>query len=490
MALNINERAVFSAPNLGRPPNTPPNPKVSSTRPFSADPYLIEAHEAYVQLVKEMKDSFVGPMPVDAFFSAFMTPAATMPTFKPYSKKVKTFVIDLKRLEKPKVNNPEEIFVSLVQLLHILHSAHLLVSSYAMVQIDAIETSGLCPNLWFVDTHTKGDQTVHLERKPDISTQVKEDDDETKPRGVIPWRKNELTFERKDDSEDPFQDSAPDAEKPLHDYPFYDTLSAKREHSMGQIISYSISLRQSQHRTHCFSVLWLKSGLRFIRWDRAGAVVSVLVDFSKHGRLIAEFLHRYNHLSPAERGHDPTVTKPSLEDRDAAWDMLRGVMGERPAPKREYLAQFEVQDDSDEEEHGPRYYIAGDPRSMAQSPTGRGTHGYFAYDVQERRVVYLKDTWRIDNPFFEKEGVTYRHLHAHGVPHIATLLCAGDVHGQATRTQEYASKEWCFRTVGIHRFQHYRLVLKEVGKDLSEYDDARMLAIVIRDAVIGEQSTD
>ncbi|KAI0308449.1 hypothetical protein OF83DRAFT_1020036, partial [Amylostereum chailletii] len=49
----------------------------------------------------------------------------------------------------------------------------------------------------------------------------------------------------------------------------------------GQIIAYAHALLSMQFRLYCFSFLIFGSKARFIRWDRAGAVVSEAFDYVK-----------------------------------------------------------------------------------------------------------------------------------------------------------------------------------------------------------------
>lgn len=348
------------------------------------------------------------------------------------------------------------------------------------MQIKLVKDYGLCKNLHFVNTTTTADTTVRAQRKPDISTQVKSGPYESAPHTVA-WSNQDLPVERKRDSQDPFDDKA------LAGRPFYRLTSAEAEHTLGQITSYSVALRESQHRSHCFSVLWLESAMRIIRWDRAGAIVTRRIAFETDSALIAEFFHRYNYLSRAARGYDPSVTRPRETDRQIAWDALTEAWGQSPAPKPEFLVQLEVRDDNNGGE--ARSYIVGSPRRPAVSPCGRASQGYLAYGLKEKAVVYLKDTWRMDLPGFEKEGSLYKDLHDKEVPHIATVLCAGDVPDQATRTQDYTSESPGLGVGKIDRLQHYRLVLKEVGRDLSTFDNPKVLVTALRDVILGASRT-
>ncbi|KAI0034245.1 hypothetical protein K488DRAFT_38087, partial [Vararia minispora EC-137] len=75
--------------------------------------------------------------------------------------------------------------------------------------------------------------------------------------------------------------------------------------TMGQITSYSIAHYWRQARVHVFSVLFLPSGARLLRWDRAGVIITELIPL--RDPMLAEFFWRFNLLSPEQRGHDLSV---------------------------------------------------------------------------------------------------------------------------------------------------------------------------------------
>ena len=93
------------------------------------------------------------------------------------------------------------------------------------------------------------------------------------------------------------------------------------------------------------------------------------------------------------------------------------------------------------------------------------------------KFVYLKDAWRVDREGMKKEGVILKALNAAKVPYIPTLLYHGDL-DQSTKSYDMwpdyhkgKTREEC----PLKSHQHYRLVVAEVGKPLSEFENAFQL---------------
>ncbi|KAI0039914.1 hypothetical protein FA95DRAFT_1475412, partial [Auriscalpium vulgare] len=115
------------------------------------------------------------------------------------------------------------------------------------------------------------------------------------------------------------------------------------------------------------------------------------------------------------------------------------------------------------------------PVQHGASMIGRATTGFVAYDIQRKKCVWLKDTWRIDSDDIKKEGDIYRLLREKHVPNIATFACAGD---------DLQAADWACMTGELIPHVHYRLVLDTIGKKLKEFQSTRQLCSVLRDALL------
>ena len=75
------------------------------------------------------------------------------------------------------------------------------------------------------------------------------------------------------------------------------------------------------------------------------------------------------------------------------------------------------------------------------------------------------------------------------VPHVATVLAYQDLPGHVTYTADYENAPWV-RVTGTGRFgkfQHYRLVLREVANPIQSFRNTKELVQVFCDALKGKK---
>ena len=121
------------------------------------------------------------------------------------------------------------------------------------------------------------------------------------------------------------------------------------------------------------------------------------------------------------------------------------------------------------------------------SPTDRSTRTFQALSVTTRELVFLKDTWRVIHPGVLPEHDIYALLASKKVPHVAIMIIYHDMLNEATPTKDFADEEWV-RFKGprsFRKFQHYGLVLKEVGRPAQSFYNMKELNQVFRDALQG-----
>lgn len=226
-----------------------------------------------------------------------------------------------------------------------------------------------------------------------------------------------------------------------------------------------------QHRIFSFSILTCGSHARFIRWVRAGAIVTKHFDYHHHPAALAEFLWRFGQLSRLQRGHDATVV---LANRAESRQLEEAIFAHiADTVKRQILR---IQDTLDptfayhkiactSSDGSLRKFILQKPASSstALSPVGRSTRGYFALDVQMGELVFLKDYWRpLDSTRPLESDACTALLDAH-VPHLPGVRLAGDVQDsdgcdQATLTERSRNVEAFCSLKGVRGYRHHRVV--------------------------------
>jgi hypothetical protein len=134
-----------------------------------------------------------------------------------------------------------------------------------------------------------------------------------------------------------------------------------------------------------------------------------------------------------------------------------------------------------------KFVISASPYMGTGSPTGRSTRTFKALCMQTKRIVFLKDTWRIMSTGLVPEHEVYKKLAGAQIPHIASLEAFHDIDGQVTQIDEFQWKPWV-KFLGPRRFrkfQHYRLVLQEFARPIQSFQNIRELIQVFWDALEG-----
>jgi len=230
-----------------------------------------------------------------------------------------------------------------------------------------------------------------------------------------------------------------------------------------------------QFRNFVFSILICNRFARFIRWDRAGAIVTDAIDIISNAHTLAEFTMRYSQLTPEQRGHDTSVFIPSVAEITLARNALQ--IHDAGARFVKLMVPQNGQPDA--------FYIATSPRYGSRLPIGRGSRAFLAYDIEKKCLVYIKDYWRVDVPGMEKEGDIYKDLHTNNVPHIPRFD-RGDDLGPVTVTQQWRENAWACATAQLFTYRHYRMVLGDVGRDLASFTSSWEFINALADAIEGE----
>ena len=327
------------------------------------------------------------------------------------------------------------------------------------------------------------------------------------------WHTYGLIVEFKDtEKEDPFR-TMEDAKKA-------GTIEKSDDASiltLGQLAHYAAELFSHQHRTHAFQLFIVANFFRVLYWDRAGCIVSDRVDYEKQPQLLADFIWWYNHLSPTQRGWDSTVSEPLPEEvhlfRTEAEKFLK-TMKDKNSSQR-YIDGADKTVDPKwppykltiraEKTGRSQDVIVQKPFDVSGSPTGRTTRAYLAYSLTEGKIVFFKDSWRVDIKELSDEDSIYYDLIAAGIKNIPQVLCAGDVlvheespseNGvatvkkvpQVTLTQKVAQEEqaeWRIKCSASRDHMHHRVV-QELAYSLSTVTGSKQYVQAFLDAINSE----
>ncbi|KAI1784358.1 hypothetical protein LXA43DRAFT_1042940 [Ganoderma leucocontextum] len=312
------------------------------------------------------------------------------------------------------------------------------------------------------------------------------------------WALIELLIECKLDpvNQDPFDERFQNNE----------AVAEKRREVLGQILSYVELAFKYQQREFVFMVLFLGRYARVVRFDRSGIVASEKIDYAERGAELTTFLVRYARLGPTNRGHDPTASR--ISRTDPLWEQLK-THGADAAKKdsEDHVQKLfnETLDEQwpwwklsvpDEESGVKRWFAVGKPHFYAGGVACRGTRGYVAAPLNddgevdpEAEFVYLKDAWRVDHEGMEKEGIILKALNDAKVLYVPTLLYHGDLDQRTRSYEEWFDKhrdepeEEC----PLKSHQHYRLVVAEVGKPLSEFETGAQLVWALCSCIIAHE---
>ncbi|KAF9260071.1 hypothetical protein L218DRAFT_1003150 [Marasmius fiardii PR-910] len=263
------------------------------------------------------------------------------------------------------------------------------------------------PSFKFCDTHSRPAEVSYVEIKPDITsyseTSVEEDGD------PVNLEEAEIIVEVKISlADDPFEDDEENLEDTTED----------GAGTRGQVTMYATQQLARRHRTHCFSVVIVGTCARLLRWDRAGAIVTSLFDYTEMPWLTM-FFHKYNYADREVRGIDTSVSRLDEYWGDAnirRWDVEARQHLELDPHDLLYI--FEVYDNDE-----LSVFIGSEPCiERTDYLTGRGTRCYRVYDPERKRILFLKDAWR-------GKGTLLIGTYATGGP--LTIQVAGRGHGNS-----------------------------------------------------------
>ncbi|KAL4259383.1 Protein kinase domain-containing protein [Pleurotus pulmonarius] len=296
-----------------------------------------------------------------------------------------------------------------------------------------------------------------------------------------------------------------------------DTIDARA--ARGQLATYATEYCARQHRTHLLLVYIYFPCARLIRFDRCGALVSERINLSEDCTPLIRFYSRFSKMTEAQRGYDPTVKLASDEETKLAQERLKEwkPKHQRPVFKMDVYDYVEEEmEDNDKAEVctndinvgeettraadenvkktlTPRKFLVWGSLADPDSPLGRATRGYPALEVtdglekaKDAPLVFLKEQWR-SKAMGRGEIAILRELNKHGVEHVPTFVCGGDLPGQVTQTDVFANKIDRIGGKPIDQRTHVRFVVEEVGRPLECFSSSKEMFQAIHDAFQGHK---
>ncbi|KAI0629905.1 hypothetical protein C8Q77DRAFT_1139149 [Trametes polyzona] len=484
------------------------------------DPKHAEARNQ--QYVYDMRKSIVGPMPVNDFINSMIG--------KPYPGSNRSVLLSARnafRHVPPTAHAPEDIYKPLVCTMKLVpDTAHVIA-----IQLQALNKhtkhKSRCPGVYFQDTARRSTHPRYPGfAKPHVCGFAKSAREAV--RLLDRHSRAELGYAEliiqvtPDPSRDPFND--PPAELDVEERASFNFFSRRHDKAERRDIEDALGLHMAfvaeafarQKRHAFYSISMAGSRARLCRWDRAGCVVTEAFDIREKPELLCEFLWRFSSTSDEARGHDNTFRKATFDEEVRFRDAIRahvrlqlGVKGEAldEAVRQHYVPGrvavvlvFPHRIRPSVSNYRP--FFVSRPVVSSLALVGRCTWGYWGLDAGTSRVVFIKDTWRL-NIEGVVEGDILWHLNTLGIRNVPTLFMHGDVPlavarnntepviWEATFTGQMSLSPWVCRIAGepvrVYDKQRYRLVVETVGYGLATIRGTAELLHATYDAFIAMQ---
>ncbi|KAG1760249.1 hypothetical protein EDD22DRAFT_955140 [Suillus occidentalis] len=237
--------------------------------------------------------------------------------------------------------------------------------------------------------------------------------------------------------------------------------------------------------------LWLLG--TFLYWDRSGVVVSQRFQYTANLTPLTEFLWRLNHGSPGDRGVDVSVVPVSLsESQDSTVRELLGIGSSDPLYG--YIVPVDTAKLKDAVGHPSstthHFYVGPRPAQKQCSLLEQRARGFHVWDLTQKRVIFFKETWRLDSPGISTESAVYRELHSRRISNIPTFEHGGDMSALGTQaiTHSFSMAWWCCtpnHKAHLPLVQHHT-ILRDVERNLSTFKTPTEFLTIIKDALTGE----
>ena len=142
----------------------------------------------------------------------------------------------------------------------------------------------------------------------------------------------------------------------------------------------------------------------------------------------------------------------------------------------------------------PHSFYVATPEATAYTPPGRTIRAFSAYNPSSGKVIFLKDSWRINLPTFTPEGEVYTKLNTASVRNVPQCLASEDISTSpyhATKTCDYVQSSWackgcsCYLNGPWVPHQLHHLVLNILRLSLVDYNSSHSMVTAVRDSLYG-----
>ena len=325
------------------------------------------------------------------------------------------------------------------------------------------------PDLEAVNTSTKPDKVNGVNLKTDVPVYNRTDGVATP--GRTDFSRMEFWIEFKTNSSGaPFRDPGDKTDKKrfTEEGLFTPDIEEGRE-TRGQLAHYAGAHHSLQFRHFWFSVFVQGDHARFLRWDPSSMVVKTAFNYHRNLELMAKFFWRFNHLTPEQRGHDPSIQLAKLpHDVDKHIREKLQIENENIP-----LYRYQIPKLDNGYAYGPRpettnwslvswctrsqamLWIPNEDANDLTPPceescflNQRNANQTAGPDKgkkpsSEERIIYMTDTWRFlsTSPDVKvlPEDEIYQILYQHGTPNIPQDVIGGDIENGRTENYELLS---------------------------------------------------
>ena len=437
-----------------------------------------------------MVGHFVGEEPIDKFVASLSK-----------KRNAKMPIIDFSKV--PKGRGREEKMYEPFVRGRFFSNNYILFTRSSINQVTAVTESKVIPSFNLFDTSSKKDAVSDLQ--PDLGLFSSDVDEEVAKSQSLSYM--DLFVEIKpQECQDAFTYTVNDAatvkeEAKSESESLLKMTQASIEHR-GQQIDYASQIMALQHRTHLYSISIVGHFARLIRWDRAGAIVSERFNYQDgSSNWLGGFLFRYANATPEARGFDSHAQRATDDERHELAKAVDGHLAKFNYPLHHQRDLRNTCDPSypaykinvkDEESRKESAYIICRPFFEVPSLCSRATRGYLALAVETEELVFLKDTWRVDEPGILSEAEVYRILRQYKeiLPFLPIILASGDAllsdgQPQCTKTQDHVGGfQWVHQTTWIRKHIRHR-VIQRLALPLRMVRTDKELLEAIRNVLIG-----